>query len=227
MTIDSAPTNFWVLTMNDVEPNGIARTLPARLRWKLILPGIGIWLLTVIAGMGILANYANFACPTGNAPTQVADFIASAPGQFQLLMFVHPRCPCTVASVNELARIMSRCSTTCEAVVYFIQPESVSNEWVHGAMWDAVEKIPGVRAVIDYKGVAAVRYGAKTSGDVLLYDPSGKLRFHGGITDARGHEGDNVGESAVISVVLRGSSNVDSGPVFGCSLQSEPVARSK
>jgi hypothetical protein len=204
--------------MNDVGRHTIAKTRPARLRWKLILPGIGIWLVTVIAGMGILANYANLAGPTGNAPNRIADFVTGTPGHFQLLMFVHPRCPCTVASVNELARIMSRCSTMCEAVVYFIRPESVSDEWVHGTTWGAVAKIPGVRAVIDYKGVAAARYGSKTSGDVLLYDSSGKLRFHGGITGARGHEGDNAGESAVISLVLWGSSNVDNSPVFGCGL---------
>jgi hypothetical protein len=219
--------NLWVRTMNDLEPNMIAKTPPARLRWKLILPGIGIWLVTVIAGMGILADYANLAGPAGNAPHQTADFIAGTPGHFQLLMFVHPRCPCTLASVNELAKIMARSSGMCDAAVYFIRPESVTEEWVHGATWNAAAKIPGVRAVIDYKGVASARYGAKTSGDVLLYDSSGQLRFHGGITGARGHEGDNVGESAVISLILRGSSNVDNSPVFGCGLQSESVARGR
>ena len=45
--------------------------------------------------------------------------------------------------------------------------------------------------------------GATTSGHVLLYDAGGVLRFAGGITDGRGHEGDNAGLDAALAL-LRG-----------------------
>jgi hypothetical protein len=38
---------------------------------------------------------------------------------------------------------------------------------------------------------------ATTSGETVVYDAAGKLRFHGGITGARGHIGDNAGCSAI------------------------------
>ena len=39
--------------------------------------------------------------------------------------------------------------------------------------------------------------------------PSGKLTFQGGITAGRGHQGDNAGETAVVSL-LRGGAADDS-----------------
>jgi len=51
----------------------------------------------------------------------------------------------------------------------------------------------------------------------LLYDISGRLVFDGGITSARGHQGDNAGRSA-ISALLTGQHDVvvRATPVFGC-----------
>jgi hypothetical protein len=51
-----------------------------------------------------------------------------------------------------------------------------------------------------------------------LYAPTGKLLFSGGITASRGHEGDNVGRSAIVSFILNGHAPVNHTPVFGCSL---------
>ncbi len=44
--------------------------------------------------------------------------------------------------------------------------------------------------------------GSSTSGQVLLYDPSGRLAFSGGITAARGHVGDNAGSDAIVGLVM-------------------------
>jgi hypothetical protein len=70
----------------------------------------------------------------------------------------------------------------------------------------------------DQGGVEARRFDVEGSGHVLLYAPSGKLLFSGGITPSRGHEGDNAGRSAIVSLILRGHAPVDHTPVFGCSL---------
>jgi hypothetical protein len=52
----------------------------------------------------------------------------------------------------------------------------------------------------------------------MVYDRSGALRFSGGITDGRGHEGDNAGLFSVLDLVRSGKSAVAATPVYGCSL---------
>lgn len=179
-----------------------------------------LWVILVAAGMGVLADYANTAGTLGHAPTAIERAGLAPSGQAHLLMFVHPRCPCTRASVDELARIMSRCSGQLEATVYFLRPASQPIDWERTSLWKTVAAIPGVHAVTDVAGAAADRYQANTSGEVLLYDRCGTLRFQGGITSARGHAGDNRGESAVIAVAKGEQSDVERCPVFGCPLRA-------
>jgi hypothetical protein len=68
----------------------------------------------------------------------------------------------------------------------------------------------------------AERFHARTSGTCLLYDPAGRLEFAGGLTAARGHEGDNDGARSLVALLNGGRSHAESTPVFGCSLL-EPV----
>ena len=51
------------------------------------------------------------------------------------------------------------------------------------------------------RGAEANLFGAATSGQTMVYDPGGRLRFSGGITAARGHYGDNVGVSAIARLI--------------------------
>jgi hypothetical protein len=63
-----------------------------------------------------------------------------------------------------------------------------------------------------------------TSGQVLLYDVSGRLVFRGGITAGRGHAGDNVGRDNVVAFLLHDTVPAESTPVFGCSIDdAEPA----
>jgi hypothetical protein len=52
----------------------------------------------------------------------------------------------------------------------------------------------------------------------MLYGSEGNLLFSGGITAARGHEGDNAGRSAIISCLTKSEAERNQTPVFGCSL---------
>ena len=42
--------------------------------------------------------------------------------------------------------------------------------------------IPGVTTIVDRDGTQASLFGAETSGQVVLYDSHGELKFRGGIT---------------------------------------------
>ena len=85
----------------------------------------------------------------------------------------------------------------------------------------SAEAIPNVRVLID-EGERETRiFNAQTSSLTLLYDRDGNLRFSGGITASRGHEGDNAGRRAVFEIVAREAAEKIETPVFGCPLHKK------
>src|SRR5437764_1303219 len=90
-----------------------------------------LWLLTI--GAGGLATYRYQATPgrIGRACARwPADaFIPLDPKKMTLIMFAHPKCPCTRASVEELNRILARTEGTVVAHVVFMKPEEVAADW--------------------------------------------------------------------------------------------------
>jgi hypothetical protein len=135
-----------------------------------------------------------------------------------LVMFAHPKCPCTRASVEELSRVMARNQGRVRAEVVFYKPHGLPDSWAHTDLWSAAAAIPGVEVRCDQEGAEAARFGATTSGFIVLYDKPGQLRFSGGITAERGHAGDSTGEEAILAVLGGQNPAVDSTPTLGCSL---------
>ena len=199
------------------DSRGGSRALQRRFAWALV----AVWFAAVAIGMGLLAAYANNAGKWSPAPAAIGYSDDATAARHRLFIFLHPRCPCSVASVNELARIMSRCAAQLDATLYFVRPESQPANWESGSLRDLASSIPGVKVKSDVGGSVAGQFHANTSGEVFVYDCRGKLRFHGGITSARGHAGDNLGESAVIAIALGGTSYVERSPVFGCPFRAE------
>ena len=60
-----------------------------------------------------------------------------------LLVFVHPRCPCSLATANELARLVAKTRDRLAIRVIFMVPGSEPNGWEKGRLWDVVGEIPG------------------------------------------------------------------------------------
>jgi hypothetical protein len=135
-----------------------------------------------------------------------------------LVLFAHPHCPCTRASLHELGSLLAQTQNRVSAIVIFTIPDGVPAGWEQGDLWNSATTIPSLQVISDPGGREAHRFNVEGSGHVLLYAPSGKLLFSGGITASRGHEGDNVGRSAVVSFILEGHASVSQTPVFGCSL---------
>ena len=136
----------------------------------------------------------------------------------QLLVFAHPKCPCTRATLAELARIQARCADRVDIRIVFVRPPGVPARWEQTDLWRDAEAIPGSIVEIDEGGVEAQRFGVATSGYTLLYGIDGRLQFSGGITGSRGHAGDNPGEDAILTVLATGRSHQRRMPAFGCSL---------
>lgn len=127
-----------------------------------------------------------------------------------LIMFVHPSCPCSRASIAELASIVTSTKVRPRIVVVFVTDEA------GGHLWDSVGEIAGAERILDPSELEAARFGARTSGYVVVYDAEGRLAYAGGLTGSRGHVGDNMGKRSVQGV-LEGLAPVDARyGVFGC-----------
>ena len=138
-------------------------------------------------------------------------------------MLVHPHCPCSRASVGELALLLAKAQGLSTTHVLFHQPAGVPADWHRTDLWSTASTIPGVTVSVDHDGIEARRFGIATSGHTLLYDGDGRLRFTGGITASRGHSGDNAGRTSVVALLLRQPAQRRSTSVFGCSLLNRPT----
>lgn len=135
-----------------------------------------------------------------------------------IVMFVHPKCPCTRATLEQLNRLSAFGGERFNAIIVFQQPKGYGDSWIKGPMWDRVSAIRGARCVIDSEQREAKLFGSNTSGDTFVYNKNGSLLFHGGITAGRGHEGDCPGFKALRAILLDQKSNIAHVPSFGCEL---------
>jgi len=117
-------------------------------------------------------------------------------------MFVHPKCPCSRASINELARLTARCRDRMELTALFVVPPGCPPDWHKTSLWENAIAIPGLQVIADQGGRLATEFGITTSGHCLVYDAEDKLMFSGGITTGRGHEGDSPGRAIVTGIVM-------------------------
>ena len=195
-------------------------TAKERVVWGALL---FLWALAVTAGTVTLIAHTNTAGDAGTAPQQALSMIVPEGGsRFTLLMFVHPKCPCSRASVRELSYLMAACRDAVDARVWFYRPATEPDSWAKTDLWRSAASIPGGVARVDAAGRQAAAFGAVTSGQVLLYDRAGQLCFRGGITAGRGHDGDNTGRAAVERIVRGERSGQASSPVFGCRIAGPP-----
>jgi hypothetical protein len=141
-----------------------------------------------------------------------------ATGQPTLLMFVHPLCPCSRASLAELEKFAAQFHDRVAMRIIFVQPPNKESEWDHTDLWSTAERIPGAVLHRDTSGAEAARFEVTTSGETLLYSSQGALLFHGGMTASRGHQGENAGRTAISDLIGTGQSDYHKTPVFGCAL---------
>ena len=190
-----------------------------------------VWLAAGIGGTWALARYALTPARASAVAQQWPPASALRRERSTLLVFAHGRCPCTQASLSELARVLARHCRPTEGAASAAGGHAADaavdvRVLVHdplGASDSPVAQraraIPGVSVVDDPGGRESALFGVTTSGHVLLYDSAGTLLFSGGITPARGHEGDSAG-GAALAQLLGGASTATpaASPVFGCSI---------
>ncbi|MCG8648742.1 MAG: hypothetical protein MI861_02855 [Pirellulales bacterium] len=191
----------------------------ASIHWPMVIV-ITAWLMVVSLGSGFLVRYANQAGTESITPArwpQQSSLALSGRGP-TLIMFAHPKCPCTAASVSELGGILE--STGRRATVVFWQPRHADSSWTQSALVRRCQQHPRIDVVIDHHGQEIERFGATTSGYCVVYDSRHDLVFRGGITNGRGRVGINAGRLSVARLMSDTVAEHTDFPVFGCSLQS-------
>ena len=178
------------------------------------------WMTALAFGARVLFKYETTPGRVGvvSSSWPVESIVPRPVGKPTLLMLAHPRCPCTRASIAELAELMAHGVGKVNAYVLFMKPAGSDADWDDTDLRRSAAAIPGVTVLTDEKGTAA-RFGGKTSGHTLIFDARGKLVFSGGITASRGHMGDNAGATAALAAIKEQPIVRSQTPVFGCALE--------
>jgi len=189
--------------------------------------GILAWVAGVAWGLQKIETYSSTPGIAAEAPAKWpgSALVTPRPGRSTLVMFIHPQCSCTRASLEELKTILQRTHGAVSAWVVVLKPGDMNDAWSDSGTSKTARSLSGVTVVMDDNGTEADRFGALTSGHTVLYSSAGTLEFSGGITAARGHVGENSGEQSVLSLVATGKSDSSSHEVYGCGLHDpEPRA---
>jgi hypothetical protein len=179
-----------------------------------------LWLGLAVWSVLSMMSYSNQPGPAEAAPAKwPSESKLPCPTKTpSIIMFVHPHCTWSKASLDELASLMKACQGRVNAYVLFLKPTGQASNWVQTDLWRQAAAIPGVNVMADDNGFQARLFGAETSGEVLLYGAQGRLRFQGGLTISRGRVGENPGRKALQALIFHQQSQVTQTPVFGCPL---------
>lgn len=178
-----------------------------------------VWIGMLAAGFAALTSWENTPGAEAQAGgTWPRGMPSPSAGKPTLVMVAHPLCSCTRASLAELAKVMALTGDALDALVIVDGTSEGAVETT--AAFRRASSIGGVRAIADRDGALRRRFGAATSGHVFLYDESGRLRFSGGITPARGREGTNHGRAAIVAFARGRQLSRMATRVFGCALDA-------
>jgi hypothetical protein len=179
-----------------------------------------LWAVTIVSGLGVVWAYENRPGAGANPPQRwpAQSTMVSAADRPTLIFLAHPQCTCTKASLDELAEVLARAPKHPKTYVLFLRPTTFDAGWAQTDLWRQAAALPDTTVLRDDDGAEARRFKVETSGETLLYDPTGSLIFSGGITGSRGHVGANAGEASLVSLLTRGNAERRETNVFGCPL---------
>jgi len=187
----------------------------------LLAAGVLAWVLALGAGFGVLWRYQRGAGEAAEARSMwpSGSTLPRNAGRPLVLQFVHPRCPCSRATLTELKGLVERLPGRPPVLILFARPAGVEEGWERTGTWDQAKAIPGANVLADIDGREFERFGAKTSGQTFVYGANGELLFSGGITPARGEVGQNAGRERVAAILKGLTPERRDSLVYGCALE--------
>ncbi len=129
-----------------------------------------------------------------------------------VLVFVHPLCPCTPATISQLETI-----TTAAHITVIQSGPAVGLNKPDTSHRSTQDHRLG-RQMSDASGELSRAFGAMTSGHVVAYSPEGELLFSGGVTPGRAMTGPSKGLTELREALQSHRRVSTSTDVFGCSI---------
>lgn len=177
-----------------------------------------VWLIVLTGSVCLIFKYDSVpglaARPTGDWPSSSS--ISHSSKTNTLVMLLHPRCPCSRASLRQVATLKTS-DRSLRCVFLFYAPTRFEKGWEKTDIWIAAAEIPDAQLVSDVDGAEARKFGGATSGQTYIFDRNGNLRYSGGLTEGRGHEGECLSLDLALRS-LKSGSKAAYGEVFGCPI---------
>ncbi len=190
--------------------------------WLAII--ISVWSLAIFAGGYLALDHAwkpgQVSLFTEKKWPDSSSLKASSKSK-TVLLFVHPKCPCTNASLIELRNLIERTARQDDIKIAFYVPENFSDEWIEEDKLILANAVPGAEIIYDFDGREMRTFGAVTSGQCYIFSPEKELLFSGGITAGRGHVGKNPGSDTCLNILANADfeNEYRKLPVFGCPME--------
>jgi hypothetical protein len=180
-------------------------------------------MLGLAAGFGCLMAYQTRAGVAAASPSAwpAGTGLQFDSHRYNLVLFAHPKCPCTQATLAELETVLTRRGNEIKSTLCVFDPEGAPPDWTQTSLVQKAKAIPGVEVIVDRGGTIAAKFGAMTSGQVVLFDRNGHRIFTGGITGTRGHAGENRGRNLVLALAKGEVCESPRTPVFGYALHEK------
>ena len=124
---------------------------------------------------------------------------------------------------------MTDCQSRLVTTVLVLCPKSMPAGWEQTGLWSSTAAIPGVSVLADDEGKESRHFAQFHQRTSAALCRRRSMLFAGGITESRGHSGDNAGRLAITSLVLNPVTHSQfqpvHTPVYGCSLFDRPATR--
>ena len=185
-------------------------------KWQIMLLVTGGLVLSAL-----VMGFYQFALKSGDHQAIAAwqdnlDLPLIEPGP-NLVMFLHPRCGCSLASLKELKQLVDRSPADLKVTLVIMKYEQVPDA-DEKDFQEGLKGIRGARILRDPAGNMAKNLGAMTSGITYLVANDRKIIFQGGLTPSRGHEGETIGQAFILDWLRTRREATVLEKVFGCGL---------
>lgn len=139
-----------------------------------------------------------------------------------LVVFLHPHCHNSTATLFELEQLLPTLKGRVQIYITMYAPEDLGDSWSKKSVWRQATKMRNVNLYLDKNGEDSELFGAQSSGEMFLYDTSGDLLFHGGVTRTFGIAGQNKGAEALVAWLTQQSRSdiAHETPVWGRNLRN-------
>jgi hypothetical protein len=184
----------------------------------LVIVVSAIWLIATTYAYSVMMRFDTRPGMAGNPPLRwpATSQVKLAKAQRTLLVFLHPKCSCSRASISQLQNLQKRLPGKFHTELVLWQPLNPSPSWNQLYRTDMGE-LTGTQVITDPGGRAAALFDVHTSGYVLLYGAGGDLQYAGGLTLARAFDLEGPGIVAMEQIMAGSKTTAAHRPVYGCS----------